>query len=78
MRMRRLRLPTSNEERVAKNIGKLLSDYSLDLEQVGKYLVVANPHLIYSRALEVLESAQFNKEIAEYNEMGKYYDEKLF
>jgi len=70
--MRRLRLPTSNEERVAKNIGKLLSDYSLDLEQVGKYLVVANPHLIYSRALEVLESAQFN------NEMGKYYDEKLF
>jgi len=76
--MRRLRLPTSNEERVAKNIGKLLSDYSLDLEQVGKYLVVANPHLIYSRALEVLESAQFNKEIAEYNEMGKYYDEKLF
>ena len=72
--MRRLRLATSNEEKVAKNIGRLLSDYSLDLEQVGKYLALSNPHLIYSRAVEVLEAAQYNKEVAEYNEMSKYYE----
>jgi hypothetical protein len=76
--MRRLRVATSNEEKVAKSIGRLLSDYSLDLEQVGKYLVVANPHLIYSRAVEVLEAAQYNKEVAEYNEMHKYYERGLF
>lgn len=76
--MRRIRVATSNEEKVAKSIGRLLSDYSLDLEQVGKYLVVANPHLIYSRAVEVLEAAQYNKEVAEYNEMHKYYEKGLF
>jgi hypothetical protein len=76
--MRRLRLPTSNEEKVAKRIGTILSDYSLDLEAVGKYMALSNPHLIYSRAIEVLEAMQYNKEVAEYREMGKYYEEKLF
>ena len=77
--MRKLRLPTSNEERVAKRIGTILSDFSLDLEQVGKYLALSNPYVVYSRAVEVLEAAQYNKEVAEYREMGKYYgDDKLF
>lgn len=73
------RLPTSQEERVAKRISTILSDFSLDLEQVGKYLATAIPHTVYMRALEVLESAQYNKEVAEYNERHKYYEqEKLF
>jgi hypothetical protein len=76
--MRRHRLPISKEERVAVAIGKLLSDFALDLEAVGKYLVVANPYTIYRRAFEVLESAEYNKEVAEYREIGKYYDNKLF
>lgn len=75
---RAIKLPTSNEEKVAKRIGTILSDFSLDLEAVGKYLALSNPYVTYSRAMEVLESAQFNKEISEYREMGKYYDEKLF
>ena len=78
MMRRAIKLPTSNEERVAKRIGTILSDFSLDLEAVGKYLALSNPYVTYSRAMEVLESAQFNKEISEYREMGKYYDEKLF
>lgn len=76
---RALRLPTSQEERVAKSIGRILSDFSLDLEQVGKYIATALPHTIYARTLEVLEATQYNKEIAEYNERNKYYQqEKLF
>jgi hypothetical protein len=79
MMRRALKLPTSNEERVAKRIGTILSDFSLDLEQVGKYLALSNPYVVYSRAVEVLEAAQYNKEVAEYREMGKYYgDDKLF
>jgi hypothetical protein len=78
MMMRRLRLPTSNEEKVAKRIGTLLSDFSLDLEAVGKHLALSNPHTIYMRAMEVLEAAEYNKEVVEYNEMHKYYDSKLF
>lgn len=76
--MRRLRLATSEEEKVAKRIGDLLSDFHLDLEQVGKYIAVALPYTIYARAIEVLEAAQYNKETAEYHEMHKYYPEKLF
>ena len=72
-------MPTSNEEKVAKRIGTLLSDFSLDLERVGKHLAISNPHTIYMRAVEVLESAQYNKEVMEYNELhSEYRQERLF
>jgi hypothetical protein len=73
MMRRGLRLQTSNEEKVAKRIGTILSDFSLDLEAVGKYLALSNPYVVYSRAVEVLESAQYNKEVAEYREMTRSY-----
>lgn len=72
------RLKSSREERVAQSIGRLLSDFSLDLEAVGKYLATANPYVVYARALEVLESAEYNKTTAEYREVGKYYSDRLF
>ena len=75
---RALRLPVSKEEKVAIRIGTLLSDFSLDLERVGKHLALSNPHVIYSRAVEVLESAEYNKEVAEYNEHSKFYERSLF
>lgn len=76
---RAIRLPISKEEKVAMKIGTLLSDFSLDLERVGKHLALSNPHVIYSRAVEVLESAEYNKETAEYNERLQYYEQgRLF
>ena len=74
--MRGLKLGISKEEKVAMVIGKQLSDYSLDLEAVGKYLAVAQPYLIYRRALEVLEAAEYNKQVVEYNRLG-YYSDKI-
>ncbi len=75
---RSIKLGMSKEEKIALNIGRLLSDFTLDLEAIGKYLAVSNPHLIYARALEVLESAEYNKTVAEYREIGKYYSDRLF
>ena len=75
--MRGLKLGISKEEKVAMAIGKQLSDYSLDLEAVGKYLAVAQPYLIYRRALEVLEAAEYNKQVVEYNRLGYYSDRIL-
>ena len=75
---RSIKLAMSKEEKVAVNIGKLLADFTLDLEAIGKYLAVSNPHLIYARAIEVLESAEYNKTVSEYREIGKYYSDKLF
>jgi len=78
MMRRGLRLLPSKEEKVALAIGRLLSDFSLDLEAVGKYLALSNPYVVYARAVEVLEATKYNKTIAEYREQGKYYGDGLF
>ncbi len=70
------RLGMSKEEKIAKTIGNSLSDFTIDLEAVGYYLS-KQPYLIYSRSMEVLESAEFQKESVEYNRMG-YYSDRLF
>ncbi len=75
--MRGRRLGVSKEEKVAQTIGRLLSDFSLDLEAVGKYLAVAQSYVVYARALEVLEATEYNKQVAEYREIGKYYSETI-
>jgi len=76
--MRRFHLGMSKEEKVAVSIGKLISDFSLDLEAVGKYLATAQPYVVYARCLEVLEATEYNKEVAEYREIGRYYADRLF
>jgi division protein CdvB (Snf7/Vps24/ESCRT-III family) len=57
--MRKVR---TDEEKVAKQIAKLISDVSLDLDEIGKHLATANPHLSYRRLLEIAESAEYEKE----------------
>jgi hypothetical protein len=77
MRMRGLRIGISKEEKVATSIGRLLSDFSLDLEAVGKYLATAQPYVIYARVLEVLDATEYNKTMSEYREIGKYYGNNI-
>lgn len=67
----------SNEEKVAEKIGVLLSDFHLDLEKVGVYLSRNLPYLVYRRALEVLESAEFQLDVVEQNRIG-YNHDRLF
>lgn len=76
--MRRTRLGMSREEKVALQIGRLLSDYTLDLEAVGKHLALSNSYVVYARTLEVLEATEYNRDVAEYREIGKYYGDGLF
>ena len=75
--MRGHKIGISKEEKVAVSIGKLLSDFSLDLEAVGKYLATAQPYVIYTRILEIMDATEYNKEVAEYREIGKYYANEL-
>lgn len=75
--MRGLKLGISKEEKVAVAIGKLVSDFSLDLEAVGKYLATAQPYVVYTRILEIMDATEYNKEVAEYREIGKYYANEL-
>ncbi len=69
---RSIRLSVSKEEKVAGRITTLLSDFTLDLEAIGFYLAKGSPHIIYSRANEVLEAMQYNKEV-EQLDRGAYY-----
>jgi hypothetical protein len=68
---------TSKEEKTAISIGKLLSDFHLDLEKVGYYIAKATPYLIYRRALEVLESAQFQLDTEEQKKV-EYNHDRLY
>ena len=74
--MRILRLKASKEEKVAVAIGRLLSDFHLDLEKVGFYLAKSLPYTVYRRALEVLASAEFQENEVEQTRLG-YRNDRL-
>lgn len=64
----------SKEEKVAIKMANLVTDFTLDIEAVGKYLAEATPHILYARLTEVLESAVYQHETnAEYNPLWKEY-----
>jgi hypothetical protein len=76
--MMRIRvLKASKEEKVAVAIGRLLSDFHLDLEKVGFYLAKSVPYTIYRRASEVLASAEFQENEVEQNKIG-YRNDRLY
>jgi hypothetical protein len=69
---RSIKLAISKEEKVATKMVTLLSDFTLDLEAIGFYLAKGSPHIIYTRANEVLEAMQYNKEVDQLDR-GVYY-----
>jgi len=70
-------LKASKEEKVAVAIGRLLSDFHLDLEKVGFYIAKSLPYTVYRRALEVLASAEFQENEVEQNRIG-YRNDRLY
>lgn len=67
------RLAISQEEKVARKIGKELTDFTLDLEAVGKYLSL-QPYIVYSRVVEVLEATEYNRTEKTYNTDWNEYE----
>jgi hypothetical protein len=59
---RNRRLPTSEAEKVADKIAKLINDLTLDLDQVGFY-VARNNLVTYNRLIEIAEAAEYEREI---------------
>ena len=53
---------TTPEEKIAQRLATLVSDLRLDLDQVGIYLARTAPNVSYNRLIEIVESAQFEKE----------------
>lgn len=71
------RLVPSKEEKVAIKMANLVTDFTLDIEEIGKYLAEATPHILYARLIEVLESAQYQHDTDdEYNARWKEYKQR--
>ena len=62
----------SINERVAQAIVKQLSDFYLDLEQVGRYLARIAPEEIFTRFQIVANQAVITKTILEKEEQDEY------
>jgi 2'-5' RNA ligase len=70
------RATQTKEERIATRIAQTLTDFTIDVEAVGRFLATAVPHLLYTRVIEVLESAKFQKETdTEYDQRWGYRDD---
>lgn len=68
------KITQSKEEKVAIKLANIVTDFTLDLEAVGRYLATAVPHILYTRLTEVLESAEFQHETnTEYDTKWKVY-----
>ncbi len=63
------------EEKVAKIMAMLLSDLTQDLDKVGYHIVHSNSYLWSVRAIEVLEAAVYNREVAKLDKYGEYHAE---
>ena len=70
------RIVATNEEKAAKRMAQILSDFTLDLEKVGYHIARSNPYILYRRSTEVLEAAKFQEDIVEQNRIN--YGNYLF
>jgi protein associated with RNAse G/E len=58
------RLPISKEEKVALKLSEIVNDYTLDLEEIGRYFYKVAPKVSYNRIIEIVDVAEFEKENA--------------
>jgi len=73
--MRILRM--NENERVARNFGKMVDSYELDLDSIGIY-VARLPRLLYNRIITIVDSAEQEAIRAENERLGKQHYGYLF
>jgi hypothetical protein len=57
---------TTEAEKVAMKLAKIISDVSLDLDDVGRYLAESAPTISYNRLILIAEAAIATKENDEF------------
>jgi hypothetical protein len=56
------------EEKIAKRLSDIVSDVRIDLDLVGVYLARTSPSVPYNRLVEIVESAQHEKESSDFRQ----------
>jgi hypothetical protein len=62
---RSIRLPISKEEKIARKLSDIVNDYTLNLDEVGKYFYRVAPRVSYNRVAEIIEVAEMERENAD-------------
>jgi hypothetical protein len=61
---RRIRLPITKEEKIALKLSDIVNDYTLDLEEIGRYFYKVAPRVSYNRIVEIVDVAEMERENA--------------
>jgi cell division protein FtsL len=56
------RLPITKEEKIALKLSDIVNDYTLDLEEIGRYFYKVAPRVSYNRIVEIVEVAEMERE----------------
>jgi cell division protein FtsL len=58
------RLPITKEEKIALKLSDIVNDYTLDLEEIGRYFYKVAPRVSYNRIVEIVDVAEMERENA--------------
>ena len=61
---RSIRIPITKEEKIARKLSEIVNDYTLDLDEVGRYFYRVAPKVSYNRILEIVDVAELERENA--------------
>jgi hypothetical protein len=59
---RSIRIPISKEEKIALKLSDIVNDYTLNLDEVGRYFYRVAPKVSYNRILDIVEVAELERE----------------
>jgi hypothetical protein len=59
---RSIKIPISKEEKIALKLSDIVNDYTLNLDEVGRYFYRVAPRVSYNRILDIVEVAELERE----------------
>ena len=62
---RSIKIPISKEEKIALKLSDIVNDYTLNLDEVGKYFYRVAPRVSYNRILDIVDVAEMERENAD-------------
>jgi hypothetical protein len=62
---RSIRVPITKEEKIARKLSEIVNDYTLDLDEVGRYFYRVAPKVSYNRIVDIVDVAEMERENAD-------------
>jgi cell division protein FtsL len=59
---RSIKIPISKEEKIALKLSDIVNDYTLNLDEVGRYFFRVAPKVSYNRILDIVDVAEMERE----------------